>query len=238
MSNYEFLGKCLLLKEGEERILVIGDLHLGYEEALQRAGVLVPRKLFGEIIEELKKVLGETEKVHQVVLLGDVKHTFGSILWQEQGDVLELIDFLREYAEEVVLIKGNHDAILEPLAEKKDLTIRESYSVGSVAFVHGDKDQEELWRKDIKTWIVGHGHPAITLSDGVKSEKYKCFLEGEYKGRKVIVVPSFTMHNEGTDPRDYDLGFAWPLKLNRFRVKAVGEGLEVLDFGEVGKLRR
>ena len=173
MVEIEYVGKCLFVNEEGKRILALGDLHLGYEEALQRAGVLVPRKLFREVIAELTNVLRKTGKVHQIVLLGDIKHTFGSILWQERGDILELIDFLRVYVDEIILIKGNHDALLGPLAEKKDLKVKKIHSVGSVSFVHGDQDQEELWGKDIKTWIVGHGHPAVTLSDGVKSEKYK-----------------------------------------------------------------
>ena len=39
MSKIEYVGKCLLVTIMGKRILVVGDLHLGYEEALQRAGV-------------------------------------------------------------------------------------------------------------------------------------------------------------------------------------------------------
>ena len=50
-------------------------------------------------------------------------------------------------------------------------------------------------------------------------------------------MPSFIEANIGTDPRDSDLGLAWPLNFSRFDVKVIGENMEILDFGELGKLK-
>ena len=105
---------------------------------------------------------------------------------------------------------------------------------------------------------MGHGHPAVSLSEGVKKEKYKCFLVGKYSKagngkRDVIIVLSFFPLVEGTDPRDvanrssqtfgsrgepsgFDMGFAWKFNLNNFDVKFVGKGLEVLDFGRLSDI--
>ncbi len=235
MTEIEYVGKCLLVKEGRKKILAVGDLHLGYEEALQRSGVYVPRQLFREVLEELEWVFERVEKVHQVVLLGDVKHTFGGVLQQERGDVLKLIDWLAERAAEVVLIKGNHDVILAPIAWKRKLCVKDFHIVGGTAFVHGDRDFPEIHEHVIHLWIVGHAHPAITLRDGIKEEKYKCFLAGTYRGKEVVIVPSFAEHSEGSDPREHSPRFAWDFNIPRWKVRVV-EGLDTLEFGELRKL--
>jgi metallophosphoesterase superfamily enzyme len=72
----------------------------------------------------------------------------------------------------------------------------------------------------------------------VKEEKYKCFLEGKWRKRKIIIVPSFAEHREGSDPRDFSLNLAWDFDVERFRVWIIGGQEEVLDFGVLGKLKR
>jgi len=163
------------------------------------------------------------------VLLGDVKHDFGKIARQEWKEVLELFDFFKRKNCNIIIIKGNHDKII-------DIKVFDKYVLENVCFMHGDVDFKESYDKKIKFWVVGHGHPAVKISDGVKIEKYKCFLVGKYKGKKVIVVPSFFEGNAGSDPREDELGLAWNFKIDIFDVKIVGDNLEVLDFGKLKNL--
>jgi metallophosphoesterase superfamily enzyme len=53
--------------------------------------------------------------------------------------------------------------------------------------------------KGIKTIIIGHEHPAVSIHEGVRTELFKCFLKGKFKGRILIVQPSFNLVTEGTD---------------------------------------
>jgi len=240
MNKIDYAGKCLLVKTDGKKLLVIGDLHLGFEEALNRSGVFVSRKMFEEMVEYLDSVFARTGQVDEVVLLGDVKHVFGSVLKQEWQDVLGLFDYLKDKCDKVIIVKGNHDAILEPIVKQREnVELLDYYVVGEFCFVHGDKSFDEMFDKDVKTWIMGHAHPAVKISEkgGAKVEKYKCFLVGKYKRKNVVVVPSFAEHSEGSDPRENDLGLAWDFNLKRFNVKVVlGEKLEVLDFGKLGDL--
>ena len=108
-------------------------------------------------------------------------------------------------SKQVVLIKGNHDTILEPIARKKKLSIRDFYCVGKICILHGHKI---LLNKEIhsaKLLIIAHEHPAIFLQEGPKVEKYKCFLLGKFKKQKLIVMPSFLPIVEGTDLRKEEL---------------------------------
>lgn len=239
MVEITYIGKCLLVQEENKWILAVGDLHLGYEEALNRAGVYVTRTLFEEMIREFERIFAKIEKVDEVVLLGDVKHVFGRVLRQEWDDVRALLEYFltKKKVKRVVIVKGNHDVILEPVVKReKRVELRGCYCVGRVCFVHGNRDFEEMWGKGITMWVMGHGHPAIVLREGVKREKYKCFLEGKFKGRKVVIVPSFSEYGGGSDPREHNLGLAWEFDLKKFKVWVVGEKLEMLDFGRVGEM--
>jgi uncharacterized protein len=227
----KYIGKCLLIEEKGKKLLVIGDLHLGYEEHMNQSGVFVGRQMFNEMIEYLDKVFEKVGDVDEVVLLGDVKHDFGSIMKQEWQDVLGLFEYLEDRCKKITIIKGNHDKIIEPIARKSDVEVKDFYIWEGYCFIHGDRDFDEIYGKEVKYWVVGHGHPAVKISDGVKVEKYKCFLIGRYKKKKVILVPSFFAYNEGSDPRDNFLGMVWEFDFEKFEVKAVGKDLEVLDFG-------
>jgi len=183
-------------------------------------------------------IFSKIGKVESVVLLGDVKHNFGGILKQEWNDVLGLFDYfegkLRKNGK-IIIVRGNHDNILEPIVRKRKNVVMKDYFVfNDVVFLHGDRSFKEIYDKKIRYWIIGHGHPAVKLSDGVKVEKFKCFLVGRFKGWKIIVVPSFFEYSSGSDPRESELGLAWNFNLEGFRVLVVDEDrekLEVLDFG-------
>jgi uncharacterized protein len=235
----KFVGKCALIEDVGKRILVVGDLHLGFEESLNRSGVFVSGRMYEDMIEHFDLVFDGVGKVDLIVLLGDVKHAFGSILKQEWKDVLNLLEYFKgKLAEkgELVVVKGNHDAILEPIVKKGGVEVVDYLVIGKYCFVHGDKAFDEMEGRGVKVWVMGHGHPAIKLSDGIKIEKYKCFLIGKYKRREVIILPSFPAFNEGSDPREFDLGLAWEFDLGGFNVKLIGEGVDVLDFGKLGEM--
>ena len=229
----EYIGKCVLI---DKKILVVGDLHLGYEDSLNRSGVFVSRVMFNEMILYFDKVFEKIGKVKEIVLLGDVKHNFGGISEQEWGDTLRLLDYFSQKTKKIVIVKGNHDKIIEPIARKREIVVKDYYIYNEYCFLHGDKDFEEIYDRKIKVWIIGHGHPAVKLREGVKIEKYKCFLEGEYKKKKIIIAPSFIEFSEGSDPRESELCLAWNFDLNKFNVKIVGGGLDVLDFGKLKDL--
>lgn len=242
MSNLRYIGKCLLVEAGKKRILVIGDLHLGYEQALNEGGVFVSRKMYDEMVSELERVFDIANfggKVDEVVLVGDVKQEFGGILKQERGDIIRLLNWLLEKVERVVITKGNHDSILEPIVRGKEkIELREEYVVGSIVFAHGDKNIGAFWGKNVEEIVLGHWHPAVELVEGIKKERYKCFLEGKVKEKDMIIIPSFVDNREGIDIRHTDFGDKFNVSAEKFDVKIVNlEGeMNALDFGQLGKI--
>jgi len=175
--------------------LVISDTHIGYEESLASQGMLVPAFQLKDLKERLIAVLSKAKPKH-IIINGDVKHEFGTISAQEWKDTLQIIDLLSRRCD-VTLVKGNHDTILGPIADKRDIRIVDNVRIDDIFITHGHRI-EDLPR-DIRTIIIGHEHPAIALESNSRKEKYKCFLTGEHNGRQLIVMPSSNLVTEGTD---------------------------------------
>ncbi len=229
----EIKGLCLLINK---KILVLGDIHLGYEEALNKQGVLIPRHQFEDIVKMLERVL-EKKKFRKIIVNGDLKHEFGRISEQEWRQSLLLLDLLAKHAEKIVLIKGNHDTILGPIAEKRKLEIADSLKIRDILIIHGHKEIDNERLKSIKTIIIGHEHPAISIQEGLRVEKFKCFLFGKYKGKNLIVMPSFNPLVEGTDVRRERLLSPYIKSIGEFRAVAIGEDGTAFDFGKIKGLK-
>ena len=221
----EIIGAALRLST--EKILIINDLHIGYEEALHRKGILVPKFQLQEIIREMKAILSKV-KPRKIIINGDLKHEFGTVLRQEWNEVLEFLDFCLQHCQEVIIIKGNHDPIIKPIAEKRGIQVVKEYLVDDIAIVHGDK----LIETKAKHIIIGHEHPAITIREKSKREKYKCFLKGKWQRKELIAVPSFNPLLEGTDILKEELLSPFLKNIKNFQVYVVSKG-EVFAFGKV-----
>jgi putative SbcD/Mre11-related phosphoesterase len=217
--------------------LVIADVHIGYEEALNKQGILVPRLQFEEIVKRIVAIFRQLKgrKLKTIVVNGDLKHEFGTISEQEWRNTLKFLDLLSKYCKEIVLIKGNHDTILGPIAKKRNVKIVDSISVGKVLVTHGDKIPNTI--KNFDTVIIGHEHPAVSLKEGPRVEQYKCFLKGRYKGKNLIVQPSFNPIIEGTDILiDGILSPFLQQNLDNFDVFIVED--KIYKFGKLRNLRK
>lgn len=194
-KGIEIIDLALYVKE--QKILVLADIHIGYEEALNKQGVLVPRFQFKDVIKRLEKIVDKV-KIKIIIINGDLKHEFGKISEQEWRETLKILDFLSQHCEKIVLIKGNHDTILGPIAGKRGVEIKEYFAFNSTFICHGNKIPKDKEFKNAKTAIIGHEHPAISFKQR-PTDKFKCFLKGKYKGKTLVVQPSLNLVTEGTD---------------------------------------
>lgn len=194
IKGIEIVDLGLFIKK--QGILIISDLQLGYEENMTKEGLYVPRLQFEMIKKRLSTIL-DSIKPNIILINGDLKHEFGTINRQEWKESLAILDFIADHCKEIVLVKGNHDVILSPIANKRNISLVDYYKVGDICILHGHKMNLSVF--DSKILIIGHEHPAVTLRDGAKTEKYKCFLKGKYENKILIVMPSFNMLNDGSD---------------------------------------
>ena len=241
--KYEFIDKSLFFPE--QGILAVGDLHIGYDYMIRQSGVFIPERHVKEIIAYMKEIFRKMKnsgrKINKIVFLGDIKHAFSFEIEEKYG-FLEVMKFLKQEVqdpeENIVFIKGNHDTM--------DFTygkMRNYYIQDGIAFVHGHRSFPEVFDKGVGCIVSGHLHPSILLAEkpGVKKEIYKCFLEGNYKGKTFIVIPSFENYYEGTLVNDYredylESFFIIPKReMLKFKVHVIGKD-KVYDFGRVGDL--
>ena len=154
---------ALMLLNGSERVMVISDLHIGWEVALAKEGVHVPSQT-GKLLERLKSVLG-SEKPDRLVVLGDVKHTVQKIGVEEWRDVPWFFEEVSKNVSKVQVVPGNHDGDLEALLpESVELLSPRGTVIGDVGLFHG-----HTW-PDVKmlgctTLVAGHVHPVVAFSD-------------------------------------------------------------------------
>jgi len=231
-KNIEAIDLALYIKK--ENTLIIADTHIGYEEALNKKGVFIPRFQFKEIVQRLEKILSKVKDLDKIIINGDIKHEFGTISDQEWRHTLQLLDFLAKHCNEIILIKGNHDKIIGPIANKRKVKVIDSYAIDDILILHGNKVQDI---KNYKTIIIGHEHPAISLRDGPRIEKYKCYLKGKYKRKNLIVQPSFNLVTEGTNiSKEKVLSPFLKQDLKNFNVYIVAED-KILDFGKLKEIK-
>lgn len=194
-ANCSFVEYSLFFRK--EKTLVIADLHLGHEEALQLKGVLVPKFQYGSIEKRLKDLLESTKATH-IIINGDLKHEFGKILNTEWREIIRLLEFLKANNCKITVIGGNHDQILLPILKRYDVPLVSRFQLGQYLMIHGDETEQDI-PPDVTTLVMGHEHPCIGLRSGARVEKYKCFLVGKYKQYTLLVLPSFTQLTLGTD---------------------------------------
>ena len=183
------------------KTLIVTDFHIGYEEALNKQGVMVPRFQFIETMKRLEKIFSKLKgkKIDRIIVNGDLKHEFGTISDQEWRHTLKLLDYFSQHCKEIILIEGNHDAILGPIAKKRNVKILKHYKLKDILIMHGDKIPNKEILKNVKTIIIGHEHPAVSIKDGPRVETFKAYLVGKWKKHNLIAQPSFNLVVEGTD---------------------------------------
>jgi putative SbcD/Mre11-related phosphoesterase len=225
-------GNALLIGKS----LVIADLHFGQEESLSKKGVFVPR-FQSKDIERLIIGLIEKWQPEELVITGDLKHEFGSILDTEWRNILHFFDKALSVCKRIVILKGNHDIMLQAIAKKKGIELLTSHSVCDTLLIHGDAIPDENLLKKCKAIVMGHEHPAITLRKENRAEKFKCFLKGKFKSKVLVVMPSFNTLTIGMDVLEGKM--LSPLlkgSLDNFEVFVPSES-EVLYFGKIKDLK-
>jgi putative SbcD/Mre11-related phosphoesterase len=152
-----------LIKTVKKEILVIADPHLGWEMALQDKGIHVPSqssKLLQKLVDVLSKYKPDT-----LLILGDVKYSVVSAKPGEWHDIPEFFTELKNYVKDIAIVRGNHDANLEPLLpENIKLLPATGTIIGDIGLFHGHKWPSPLLLK-CKTLVMGHLHPVVVFRD-------------------------------------------------------------------------
>lgn len=218
----------------DDNVLVVADMHLGYEAALELEGLSIPRVQTRKIEQYLLRTIDAVQP-SKVVVAGDLKHNFSRNLTQEWQDIARFVGALKGRVS-LEVVKGNHDNYLGVILSKFGIPFRREVQHSGVRIVHG----HEGVLTDAPT-VMGHIHPSIRLKDSVgASLKDPCFLFDPT--RNVLVLPALSLVSPGTDVASED----WPDDISPMLagtglsgfVPIAFSGEKALEFPTVGELRR
>ena len=152
-----------IVKTSKTKTLLIADPHLGWEIQLQKKGIHVPSQT-PKILNKLTSVITKY-KPDKLVILGDVKYTVASSEFGEWRDIPDFFNQLSKCIGSIAVVRGNHDANLEPLLpENVEFLPATGAVIGDVGVFHGHK-----WPSPAllgcKTLVMGHLHPVVVFRD-------------------------------------------------------------------------
>lgn len=192
--------RALLLRDtGGSATVVIGDVHVGLEQELDRRGVTLPDQTahMRARVEALLRDQGAS----RLIVLGDLKETIGR---STSADIARLRRFFRGLPAKIELVPGNHDADLEWLGvEGVEAHPAAGIKVGDVGLTHG-----HMWPSpeimDAKVLVTSHNHPMLGLRDELgKLHKEPCWVRGPFRkeaserypmlprGAQFVIMPAF-----------------------------------------------
>jgi DNA ligase-associated metallophosphoesterase len=186
----------------QERALLVADLHIGYAWAHRQQGNLMPISGTDDTLDRLQALVIEYEP-REIIVLGDIIHAAVA-----EEVVLSDLRRLNQLGAAVSLIAGNHDRQLALMLRRAgvEAILRREIELGGYLLLHGDFGDETIAEACCTSIaahggrvILGHEHPAITLSDGFVTRLHcPCFLLGD----DVLALPAFSRWSSGTNVRD------------------------------------
>jgi len=152
-----------MVKTEKTKTLLIADPHIGWEVELQKKGIHVPSQM-PKLLSKLTAILLEY-KPQKLVILGDVKYTVVSTELGEWHDVPDFFDKLQSIIGDIEVVRGNHDANIEPLLPQNvKLLPATGAEFGDVAVFHGHKWPSPALLS-CRTLVMGHLHPVVVFRD-------------------------------------------------------------------------
>lgn len=152
-----------MMQRGKERILVLADLHIGWEVALAQEGIHIPSQT-PKMKNTLMRLI-DLFKPTGLLVLGDVKHTIAGVELGEWQDIPDLFEALSHKINDIEVILGNHDGNLEPLLPQSIKILPQTgIALFETGFFHGNAwPSPELLQ--CRSLVIGHVHPTVTFRD-------------------------------------------------------------------------
>ena len=208
--------------------LVLADVHLGADAA---SNVELPLGERADVGERVAALLAQFDPA-EVVVAGDLLHSFSHVPRSAADALEDLARAVREAGARLVVVRGNHDTMLDSVWDGPTET---AYRVGDAVVCHGHERPE----REAALYVVGHDHPTIDI----QGQRRPCWLYGEgvFRGSDVLMCPAFTRLAAGVEVngmRARDFQSPLVTDVDAFRPVVRDEaGDETLTFPPLGELR-
>lgn len=224
------------------RYIVISDLHIGFESQIYTRGINIDGEtFFDEMIKDLSDLI-KSNKVHAVILLGDLKSTIGSISKQEWRKIPQFLKFLSEVAD-IYFVPGNHDSNIRFLIpENINVISSKGMVLDDTLLIHGHTIPT-IARANIKRIVMGHIHPVFLKDDSViNGQRVWVYLKiiknvifpATQGALDIVIVPAFNRYLYAINERHYTKSIS-PIIAKAIKSNAIQQALVVsLDGSVVG----
>jgi putative SbcD/Mre11-related phosphoesterase len=205
---------------------VISDLHVGRSAA---SNVELPVGEGEEMVERFETLCTELEP-DDVVIAGDLLHSFESVPGPVRQTLAGLKTAARAVGARIIVTPGNHDTLLDAVWSGPT---EQEYRIGETVICHGHVEPQ----RDAHRYIIGHDHPTIEI----EGQRRPCLLAGDnlYRGADLIILPSFNELVRGVRINEMSAGeFMSPLVTDTdalaptVRDRGAGRTLEFPPLGE------
>ena len=190
--DLEFAGHDLVLDAGlalywpEKDALVVSDLHLEKSTFLAQFGNAIAPFDSHDTLERLAGLVARY-RPKSLILLGDSFHDRGA--WERlddraRGQVLDLCAAV----DDCCFVEGNHD---RDMSLPDCLCFEDARTIDGLVFRHEPE-------ADDTPQVIGHFHPALSLSLRGHRLRGKCFAVSD----RMLIMPAFGSFTGGLDLRD------------------------------------
>lgn len=159
---------ALLLEEDAEKILIVADLHIGWEISLIEKGIYIPSQI-SRIQSKLIQIIKE-HKPDRIIFLGDIKQSIPLISYEEWKSVPEFFEAIQELVNDISVILGNHDGDLEPLTPPS-IKILPATGIVVGKYVRIGLFHGHAWPSPevlgCEVLVMGHIHPVLWFRDKI-----------------------------------------------------------------------
>lgn len=235
-NGIQVIDHGLLLTKS--KTIIISDLHIGKEDELTKQGLNIPINGYKDIQKRIQRILNK-HKPKKFVINGDVKHNFGRFGYEEWKRVSNIFQLIQKKST-LEVIRGNHDKIIKSATNKAGIKLLHHLKINDFYICHGHKKHENKEYKESNVVIIGHLHPSISISDGIREEKYKCFIKAKNENKTIIVTPSFNILSEGSDILRYksNTPYIKEKEILKAQTYVVGEDEATYNFGTALDIKR
>jgi hypothetical protein len=158
-----FDDRGMIITHHDTSVLLISDIHLGFEEDLAESrGVQFPPQ-HPVILERIERLV-KRHNISHLFIIGDVKHTILTDRYYNWEIIPEFMETLAKQVKTTV-IPGNHDGDLRALLPR-DVIVTDVHGIltgpkyEQVGLLHGHSwPSAEV--TDAKMIVIGHNHPTI-----------------------------------------------------------------------------
>ena len=190
-------------EDEKKRYLVVGDLHIGFEERYAGSGVTLASN-YQRMLSEILDIV-EENRVTDLIINGDTKSGVDRILKSEWEYVPKFFSRLAESCK-VAVVPGNHDGgLVNLLPSSVEMLDINGVLLSDTLVLHGHTRPLVKYSSECRRIVMGHVHPIFQRRGNpltgqpvwimLRVPKRSLFRESleEDLMVEVIVMPSFNL---------------------------------------------